>query len=212
MPLTILRIVLTTLSWTLFDVANNRGSSNFDQRHNLSISYVYGLPFFSAAAACLTNVLGGLADFQVSPWLKAGQPFSVTNGLGSFGDNAGVGNGVATAASHPDLLSDPKTGFTPKPRSKDARTALLQSKRPSRPRQDSLSAMSARNTLTLPGRLNFDFGLFKAFRQSTSGLGFEFRGGKRSTSSTTLSTAGNGSGASTGINAAFSAWQQLHAF
>jgi hypothetical protein len=29
-----------------YDIARSRGSSNFDQRHNLAISYVYALPFF----------------------------------------------------------------------------------------------------------------------------------------------------------------------
>ena len=32
-----------------YDLATNRGSSNFDVRHNLAISYVYGLPFFKAS-------------------------------------------------------------------------------------------------------------------------------------------------------------------
>jgi len=69
-------------------VPANRASSNFDQRHNLSVSYVYALPFFRGSGLA-HNVLGG---WQVSgiTVAQSGQPFSVTNGLGSFGDNAGV--------------------------------------------------------------------------------------------------------------------------
>src|SRR5260221_2308102 len=42
-----------------YDVANNRASSNFDQRHSLSISYVYGFPFFRGSGFAHT-VLGGV--------------------------------------------------------------------------------------------------------------------------------------------------------
>src|ERR1700719_1884602 len=45
-----------------YDLAVNRASSNFDLRHNLAISYVYGLPFFKQPGFSHT-VLGG---WQVS--------------------------------------------------------------------------------------------------------------------------------------------------
>ena len=181
-----------------FDVANNRGSSNFDQRHNLSISYVYGLPFFRGSGLS-HNVLGG---WQISgiTVAQSGQPFSVTNGLGSFGDNAGVGNGVATAASHPDLLSDPKTGFTPNQDPK-TRGPLFYNPNAFKAPTGLTFGNVGRNTLTLPGRLNFDFGLFKRFAINER-AGFEFRAETFNLFNHTQ-YGGNGSGASTGINAAF---------
>ncbi len=154
-----------------FDVANNRGSSNFDQRHNLSISYVYGLPFFRGSGPA-HNVLGG---WQISgiTVAQSGQPFTVTNGLGSFGDNAGVGNGVATAASHPDLLSDPKAGFTPN-QDPTQRGPLFYNPNAFKAPTGLTFGNVGRNTLTLPGRLNFDFGVFKRFAIN-EWAGFEFR-------------------------------------
>jgi hypothetical protein len=112
-----------------FNLASNRASSNFDQRHLLHISYIYQLPlmhifegFFHFADSDPTNEAakqsGPYAD---SPTAKAllngwqlsgitlfetGIPFTVVNngsptGLGTL-DNAGVGNGVG-AGSYPDL-------------------------------------------------------------------------------------------------------------
>src|SRR5438309_6696781 len=93
-----------------FDIRQNRANSSFDQRHSLAISYVYGLPFFKTGG--LTHkVLGGwqLSGITIA---QTGTPFTVTNGT-NFGDNAGVGNGVATAGSRPDQVSDPHSGFSP---------------------------------------------------------------------------------------------------
>jgi hypothetical protein len=154
-----------------FNVAANRASSNFDQRQNLSVSYVYGLPFFRGSGLA-HNLLGG---WQVSgiTVAQSGQPFTVTNGLGSFGDNAGVGNGVATAASHPDLLSDPKAGFTPN-QDPTQRGPLFYNPNAFKAPTGLTFGNVGRNTLTLPGRLNFDFGVFKRFAINES-AGFEFR-------------------------------------
>jgi hypothetical protein len=154
-----------------FNVAANRASSNFDQRHNLSISYVYSLPFFRGTGLA-HNILGG---WQVSgiTVAQSGQPFTVTNGLGSFGDNAGVGNGVATAASHPDLASDPRAGFTPN-QDPTQRGPLFYNPNAFKFPTGLTFGNVGRNTLTLPGRLNFDFGLFKRFAINER-TGFEFR-------------------------------------
>ncbi len=85
-----------------YDLAANRTSSNFDQRHLFNMSYVYDLPFFTKPGV-LHTLLGawqwsGLVTYQT------GTPFSVTNG--AIGDNAGVGNGVGTG-SYVDVVGDP---------------------------------------------------------------------------------------------------------
>jgi hypothetical protein len=178
-----------------FDVANNRASSNFDQRHNMSISYVYSLPFFRAAGLA-HNVLGG---WQVSgiTVAESGQPFTVTNGLGFFGDNAGVGNGVAAAGSHPDLASDPRAGFTPN-QDPTVRGPLFYNPNAFKAPTGLSFGNVGRNTLTLPGRLNFDFGLFKRFAINER-TGFEFRAETFNLFNHTQ-YGGNGN---SGINAAF---------
>jgi hypothetical protein len=112
-----------------FDLASNKASSNFDQRHLLHISYIFQLPLLnafenlfhfadsdpsnqaaahsgpysdSAAAKAILNgwQLSGITLYE------SGIPFTVVNngsptGLSTL-DNAGVGNGVG-AGSYPDL-------------------------------------------------------------------------------------------------------------
>jgi len=139
-----------------YNVAANRGSSNFDQRHNLAVSYVYALPFFRGSG--LQNKLLGGWQLSGITIAQTGNPFSVTNGT-DFGDSAGVGNGVGTG-SRPDLVGNPHisrsevTGvFGPlyyDPAAFATPTGLT-------------FGNVGRNTLYLPSRLNFDFGLFKRF-------------------------------------------------
>jgi hypothetical protein len=153
-----------------YDPAANRASSNFDLRHNFSLSYVYGLPFFKGATGFTHALLGG---WQVSGITVAqtGTPFSVTNGS-TFGDNAGVGNGTGTG-SRPDLGSNPRAGFSANqdptnrgPLSYNPAAFVL-------PTGLTFGDVG-RNTLNLPGRLNFDFGAFKRFSINEK-TGFEFR-------------------------------------
>jgi Carboxypeptidase regulatory-like domain len=150
-----------------YDPAGNRASSNFDVRHNLSISYVYGLPFFKHSSGFVRTVLGG---WQVSGITVAatGTPFSVTDGLPAFSDNAGVGNGVGTGA-RPDLVGNPHLGVN------TTQNPLLLFNPAAFAAPTGLTFGNVgRNTLNLPGRLNFDFGTFKRFSINER-TGFEFR-------------------------------------
>jgi Carboxypeptidase regulatory-like domain/TonB-dependent Receptor Plug Domain len=152
-----------------FDIASNRASSNFDQRHNLAISYVYGLPFFKGAGLA-NKILGG---WQVSGITVAqtGTPFSVTNGT-DFGDSAGVGNGVGTG-SRPDLVSDPHSGFSSS-QEPDTFGPLFYNPGAFTAPTGLTFGNVGRNTLYLPGRLNFDVGIFKRFAIGER-TGFDFR-------------------------------------
>ena len=141
-----------------YNVANNRASSDFDQRQSLAVSYIYALPFHTGSGLA-HHVLGG---WQVSgiTIAQTGTPFSVTNST-DFGDAAGVGNGVGTG-SRPDLVGNPHAGLTQtnipgvfgplfyNPAAFTLPTGLT-------------FGNVGRNTLRNPGRLNFDFGLFKRF-------------------------------------------------
>ena len=141
-----------------YDVAANRASSGFDQRHSLAISYVYAIPLFKHASGFEHGVLGGwqLSGITIA---QTGTPFSVTNNT-PFADNAGVGNGVGTG-SRPDLVGNPKNFtevnvpgvFGPlyyNPAAYALPTGLT-------------FGNVGRDTLYMPGRVNFDFGLFKRF-------------------------------------------------
>ncbi|MGB9466259.1 MAG: carboxypeptidase regulatory-like domain-containing protein [Candidatus Acidiferrum sp.] len=141
-----------------YDVAANRGSSNFDLRHSLGISYVYQLPFFKSANGFSHTLLGGwqMSGITIA---QTGTPFSVTNGS-DFGDSAGVGNGVGTG-SRPDLVGNPYV--IPQANFPDVRGPLYYNPAAFAVPTGLTFGNVGRNTLYLPGRLNFDFGLFKKF-------------------------------------------------
>ena len=150
-----------------YDLARTRASSNFDQRHILTFSYVYTLPFFKKQGLTHT-ALGGWEVSGVTT-IQTGTPFSVTNGT-DFADAAGVANGVGTG-SFADITGDPRSGFTrdvgdegPRIYNPDAYAAP----------QGLTFGNSGRNSLTLPRRTNFDLSIFKHFpiRESAA---FEFR-------------------------------------
>ena len=140
-----------------YDLASNRASSNFDVRHNLAISYVYALPFYKGSGLA-HNVLGG---WQVSgiTIAQTGTPFSVTNGT-DFGDAAGVGNGVGTG-SRPDLVGNPHGSV--QSNIPGVRGPLLFDPAAYTIPTGLTFGNVGRNTLYGPGRINFDFGLFKRF-------------------------------------------------
>jgi hypothetical protein len=140
-----------------YDVATNRASSNFDVRHNLAISYVYGLPLFKGSG--LSHAL--LGGWQISgiTIAQTGTPFSVTNGT-DFGDAAGVANGVGTG-SRPDIVGDPHASVASNVPT--VRGPLLFNPAAYAAPTGLTFGNVGRNTLTGPGRFNFDFGLFKRF-------------------------------------------------
>ena len=148
-----------------------RASSNFDLRHNFVTSYVYNLPFFRGTGFTHT-ALGG---WQVSgiTTIQSGTPVTVTNGT-TFGDNAGVGNGLG-AGSFPDLVGDPHA-VTAAEKAADAGVTgpLFYSPSAYALPTGLTFGTSGRNTLNLPHRVNFDAGLFKRF-QIKERAAFEFR-------------------------------------
>ncbi|HLZ11961.1 MAG TPA: carboxypeptidase regulatory-like domain-containing protein [Candidatus Acidoferrum sp.] len=152
-----------------YNVKANRGNSTFDQRHNLTLSYVYGLPFFRASGFT-HNVLGG---WQISgiTTVQTGTPFSITNGS-TFGDNAGVANGAGTG-SRPDLVGDPHGGFTSNQDPSVIGPLFYNPNAFSIPTGLTFGNVG-RDTLFNPRRTNFDFGLFKRFTINEK-TGFDFR-------------------------------------
>ena len=61
-----------------YDLKINRASSNFDQRHVFTASYIYDLPFFKSGG--LTHKLLGGWQYSGITSFQTGSPFSVTNG------------------------------------------------------------------------------------------------------------------------------------
>ena len=150
----------------------SRASSNFDQRHVVSISYIYDLPFFKGSG--LTHTL--LGGWQISgiTGIQTGSPFSVSNGgVGEISsDNAGVGNGVASSGSWPDRVGNPNSG-SPGGALSGFGPLLLNPSVFIAPRGLTFGD-SGRNIARNPRRTNFDMALFKSFAIRES-MGLEFR-------------------------------------
>jgi len=155
-----------------YNLARNRASSNFDQRHVVAISYIYDIPLFKAAG--LTHSL--LGGWQISgiTSVQTGSPFSVTNGGTSVipSDNAGVANGVGIG-SYPDLVGDPHSGIPAIPPGSTFGPAYGNPAAFVAPRGLTFGD-SSRNILRNPRQTNFDMALFKHFAIKES-MSIEFR-------------------------------------
>jgi hypothetical protein len=161
-----------------YDLAANRASSNFDQRHVFTLSYVYDLPFFRAAG--LTHdILGGWQWSGITN-IQSGAPFTVENsgdGIAIPSDNAGVANGVATAGSRPDVIGNPNAGIVGGSAANLGGTQygpLLVNPAAFAAPQGLTFGNEGRNIVRNPRQVNFDMALFKHFRVG-EGKSFEFR-------------------------------------
>jgi hypothetical protein len=156
-----------------YDLHMTRASSNFDQRHVFTLSYIYDLPFFKGSGLMHT-VLGGW-QWSGLTTVQTGTPFSLTNGgdgIATPGDNAGVANGTGTSG-WPDRIGNPNAkvagsgsgnGFGP----------LLFNLGAFRAPRGLTFGDAGRNLLRNPRQTNFDMALFKRFR-ITERYSFEFR-------------------------------------
>jgi hypothetical protein len=182
-----------------YNLASNRASSNFDQRHLLTINYIYTLPNLTQALRSMTighagdptgdsqdvplttsrsrllELLGAGWEFSGITTYQSGTPFSVINGGSttiSVLDNAGAANGVG-AGSYPDLAAN--VGPPPDERfnSRSFGPLLGNPNRFVAPRALTFGD-AGRNFLNNPNRLNFDMTLLKHFRV-TEGSVIEFR-------------------------------------
>jgi hypothetical protein len=168
-----------------YNLNGYRASSNFDQRHNLSLAYVYDLPFFRGSG--LAHKLWGGWEWSGITLIQSGSPFSVYNGgNGGTGtalapaDNAGVGNnfsqidnlGHLTAGSYPDLSGNPRAGVqnTPSP----GFGPLLYNPAAFVAPTGLTFGDAGRNILNNPWRTNFDMALIKHFAVTEKKY-FEFR-------------------------------------
>ncbi len=149
-----------------YNPAAARASSNFDQRHEFTFAYVWDIPFMKKPGLSHT-ILGGW-QYSGIVAISSGTPFSVTTPV----DSAGVGNGVATAPSYPDLVGDPKAGIVQTP-VVGFGPAFYNANAFAAPRGLTFGD-AGRNILRNPRQTNFDMALFKHFPIHES-VSFEFR-------------------------------------
>lgn len=181
-----------------YNLRGNRASSNFDQRHLLSVSYIYNL---SNVVKALQNLTSGPAgaptgDGQDAPiteepsrilqWLgqdwqisgvtlfQSGTPFTVINSAGNTGisltDNAGVSSGFGIAASYPDVAG----GLPHALDNAQSFGPLLGNPSQFVAPRGLTFGDAGRNYLNNPGRLNFDISLLRHFKPTESS-DLEFR-------------------------------------
>jgi len=151
-----------------YNLNGYRASSNFDQRHNLNIGYVYDVPF-AKGKGLATKLLGGWQWSGIT-LIQSGSPFSVYNA--SPADNAGVGNTLATQSSYPDLVGNPRQGVQNTPQAGFG-PVLYNPSVFVAPRGLTFGD-AGRNILNNPWRTNFDMALLKRFSITESKY-FEFR-------------------------------------
>jgi hypothetical protein len=156
-----------------YNLAANRASSNFDQRHVFSLSYIYDLPFFKGSG--LTHTLLGGWQWSGITLIQTGAPFSVTNGGDGVvpGDNAGVADGTASAGSRPDLIGNPNTRIPDSGATSSFGPLFYNPGAFAAPRGLTFGD-AGRNIVRNPRQTNFDMALFKHFPIHES-VAFEFR-------------------------------------
>jgi hypothetical protein len=147
-----------------YNPRSNRASSSFDERHIFNLGYVWEVPIFKKPGLS-HSVLGGWVYSGIAT-VSTGTPFSVLYTT----DNAGVGNGLGSAA-YMDIVGDPKAGISQYGHL--AAPLFYDPAAFSIPRGLTFGD-SGRNRLRNPARVNFDMALFKNFAV-TERASFQFR-------------------------------------
>ena len=90
-----------------YNVAAERGRSNFDVAHRLSVSYSYALPFRSSNNDFAAKLVNGWETFGILT-LQSGRPFTVA--LLSEIDNSGTGRSILGFGNNdrPNLIGNPQ--------------------------------------------------------------------------------------------------------
>jgi hypothetical protein len=154
-----------------YDPNATRASSNFDERHMLNVGWVYDVPTLKTNR--LTRAVLGGWEWSGIEQFSTGYPLTVTNGT-TYGDNAGVGNGVGTG-SFPDLIGNPNSNIPPASLVSSPAYAKFSINPGAFALPQGLTfGDSGRNDIRNPSRLNFDMGVFKHFPVHEA-MAFEFR-------------------------------------
>jgi hypothetical protein len=154
-----------------YDLESGRASSDFDERHVFSLSYVYDLPFFKSAGL-VHNFFGGWQYSGIVSF-QTGTPFSVINT--NFADNAGVGENTSSfPGSYAEVVGNPYAPSSACPSAVPDGLPYIYN--PCAFQQPTALTFgdSGRNFLRNPSRTNFDMALFKHIPVKDRAA-FEFR-------------------------------------
>jgi hypothetical protein len=174
-----------------YDLAGNKASSNFDQRHSFSFNYIYDLPLLKILSTwnhafeddptnqVSSHKTGSLSDSAVARgflggWqlsgitiFQTGTPFSVINGgsPGGIGvaDNGGVANYFGTG-SYADCVASPYTHTEFSQSIAQTIGPLLYNPNAFVAPRGLTFGDCGRNSLKNPSRTNFNMSLLKHFK------------------------------------------------
>lgn len=175
-----------------YNLSQNKGSSDFDQRHILNVSYIYDLSLrgflrrlsgwdagdssnlYKAKPGQANWIDTGAAKALLDSWQlsgitvwETGNPFTVVNAGGSNGlsvqDNAGVAYGL-NAGSYPDVSGNPKGAKPAGGRNGQSFGPLLLNPGAFVAPRGLTYGNAGRNSLNNPTRTNFNLALLKHFK------------------------------------------------
>jgi hypothetical protein len=138
----------------------NYASSNYDQRHILTVAWTYELPSLRGKGLSQT-FLGGWQWAGIMT-AESGTPFSVVNGV--YGDSAGVADGTTGIGSYADLIGDPHASSNCPPLAAATKGIALFNCAAYTQTQGLTFGNSGRNSLNNPHRTNLDMSVFKVFK------------------------------------------------
>lgn len=135
----------------------DRGPSDLDRRHILSLNYIYTLPFFNNANLITKSMLGGW-EFSGITLIQTGVPLTPTLPYDNLGIAAGTARpDVVGSVSYPHSVYQ---WFNPSAFTAPAALSF---------------GSSGRGILRAPGRTNFNLSLFKSFALPREGMKVQFR-------------------------------------
>ncbi|PYX32195.1 MAG: hypothetical protein DMG77_03955 [Acidobacteria bacterium] len=149
-----------------YDLDKNYASSNHDQRHILTVAWVYELSFHGKGWS--RTLFGGWQQSGIMT-SQSGTPFSVVDGV--IGDNAGVADGTTGIGSFADRVGNPYAVPASDPTIKGR---LFFNPAAYAQPQGLTFGDSGRNSLNSPHRTNFDMAVYKIFKP-TEKIDVQFR-------------------------------------
>lgn len=166
-----------------YDLASNKASSSFDQRHSVSVSYIYDLPFrkmidnyrlwvydsssSGRSPSSLWNLL--IENWQLSgvTVFQTGTPFSIVNGGSpggvSVSDNGGVANYYGTG-SYADCIGSPRSRVPAGGNNPQSFGPILANPGAFAAPRGLAFGTCGRNSANNPNRLNFNVSILKHFK------------------------------------------------
>lgn len=150
-----------------------RASSNFDERHILTVGYVLDLPLLNSHKGVVSKLFGGW-ELSGLTTFHTGTPFSVYDATGNgFVPGPGVGNGTGAGGGYASVVGNPWSA-PPQSNIVGVTGPVLYNPTAFAVPTGLTFGDAARNLLRNPNVLNFDVGLFKNF-YVTEKKYFEFR-------------------------------------